>query len=50
MQHLRLILLLALTIAPLTGCVIAPARPYPAAVWVPGHWGPYGGWVRGHYA
>jgi hypothetical protein len=49
MQHLRLILLLALTIAPLTGCVIVPARPYPGAVWVPGHYGPYGGWVRGHY-
>jgi hypothetical protein len=50
MKHLRLILLLALTIAPLAGCVIEPARPYPAAVWVPGHWGPNGGWIRGHYA
>ncbi|MDE2516777.1 MAG: hypothetical protein KGL12_12175 [Rhodospirillales bacterium] len=33
----------------LGGCVVVPARPYPAARWVPGHYGPYGGWVRGHW-
>lgn len=35
------------------GCVIVPARPYRATVWVPGHWhvGYYGGraWVPGYW-
>ena len=28
--------------------VVGPA-PYPGAVWVPGHYGPYGGWHPGHW-
>jgi hypothetical protein len=50
MKRLMILLMLTITAVPLAGCVVYPARPYPAAVWVPGHYGPYGGWVRGHWA
>jgi hypothetical protein len=30
----------------LGGCVVGPM---PAAEWVPAHYGPYGGWVSGHW-
>ena len=49
MKRLIMFVILALAVAPLSACVVYPARPYPNAVWVPGHYGPYGGWVRGHY-
>jgi hypothetical protein len=51
MKKLFLFLALATVSVPLAGCVVVPAHPYahPNAVWVPGHWGPYG-WVRGHWA
>jgi hypothetical protein len=50
MKRLVIFVMLALTVAPLAGCVVAPARPYAGGVWVPGHYGPYGGWVRGHWS
>jgi hypothetical protein len=49
MKRWLIMAMLAVVVAPLAGCVVVPVRPYHAAVWVPGHWGPYG-WVRGHYA
>ena len=49
-KHMAIILLLAATVVPLTGCVVYPGRPYATAHWVPGHWGPYGGWHPGHWA
>jgi hypothetical protein len=36
----------------LTGCIVEPARPYAAAVWVPGHYRAtaYGSeWIPGHW-
>jgi hypothetical protein len=50
MKRLILVLMLAVTAAPLAGCVVYPARPYAAAHWVPGHYGRAGYWVRGHWA
>ncbi len=50
MKRALLVLMLAVTAAPLAGCVVYPDRPYPAAHWVPGHYGPAGYWVRGHWA
>jgi hypothetical protein len=50
MKRLLLVLMLAVTVAPLTGCVVYPARPYAGAHWVPGHYGPAGYWIRGHWA
>ncbi|HUZ64050.1 MAG TPA: hypothetical protein VMU82_10120 [Acetobacteraceae bacterium] len=44
-----LALLLVGMAAPLGGCVVYPARPYAAARWVPGHYGPRGYWIRGHW-
>jgi hypothetical protein len=47
-----------LALAGSTGCVVAvqerrPPPPYgvycPGWVWVPGHYGPYGAWHRGHW-
>lgn len=48
-----LLLLLTLGAAPLAGCVVYPAHgpvPYAGAYWVPGHYGPNGGWHPGHWA
>jgi hypothetical protein len=28
---------------------VVGVAPYPGAVWVPGHYGPYGGWHPGHW-
>jgi hypothetical protein len=50
MKRLMILVMLALSVAPLAGCVVYPAQPYGGAVWVPGHYGPYGYWVRGHWA
>jgi len=52
MKRLVVMLMLAVTVAPLAGCVVYPARPLarPAGVWVPGHYNAAGFWVRGHYA
>ena len=51
MTYLRIVLLAFALAAPLAGCVAYEAPPPRAgAVWVPGHWGPYGHWVRGHWA
>ena len=48
---IRLAAALGLALA-LGACVVeevpGPA-PYPGYHWVPGHYGPYGGWVRGHW-
>ena len=52
-RYAKMLLLIAVALAPLfaTGCVYYPARPYRAAVWVPGYWGgPYANvWIRGHW-
>jgi hypothetical protein len=50
MKRLMILAMLALSAAPLAGCVVYPAQPHHGAVWVPGHYGPYGYWVRGHWA
>lgn len=42
-------ILLVVTMALVSGCVVYPARPYAAAYWVPGHYGPYGRWFPGHW-
>jgi len=49
LKRAMLALLLLSTALPLTGCVVEAGRPYPAAVWVPGHFGPYGGWHPGYW-
>jgi hypothetical protein len=49
-KRLTLLLLLAAIALPLTSCVVAPERPYPGAYWVPGHYGPEGGWHPGHWS
>ena len=41
--------LLLIGSASLTGCVVVPARGYPARVWVPGYWGPTHVWVGGYW-
>ncbi|WP_168170307.1 hypothetical protein [Rhodanobacter sp. C03] len=41
--------LLLIGSASLTGCVVVPARGYPARVWVPGYWGPPHIWIGGHW-
>ena len=49
------IFVLALTAMPLAGCYVTPApgpvvyAPAPGPVWIPGHYGPYGGWIPGHW-
>ena len=47
--RLGCLLMLALCLASLSACVIAPAPGYGRAAWVPGH---YNGWhwVPGHWA
>jgi hypothetical protein len=56
MKRVLILLMLVTVAAPLAGCYVAPVgpvygRPYAAVpVWIPGHWGPYGHWVPGHYA
>jgi hypothetical protein len=50
MRRLKLLLLAFALAMPLAGCVVYGPPPHPGAVWVPGHYGPYGGWVRGHWA
>lgn len=49
MKRFMRVAALALSLAPLAGCVVYPAHPYYHRDWVPGHYGPYGGWVPGHY-
>lgn len=51
MKKLMILALLTVGLAPLTGCVVAPA-PGPAyhAHWVPGYYGPYGGYHPGHWS
>jgi len=48
MKQLMMIVMLALSLAPLAGCIIAPGPGYHRH-WVPGYYGPYGGWHRGHW-
>jgi hypothetical protein len=52
MRKILAVGLLLMAAAPLAGCyVYAPGPvPYSGAYWVPGHYGPYGGWIRGHWA
>ena len=49
-RHAKMLFLIAVALAPLfaSGCVYYPARPYRAAVWVPGHW-TGGVFIRGHW-
>jgi hypothetical protein len=52
MKRLAILFLLAVTAAPLAGCVVAPGPCYHCGgggYWVPGHYGPYGHWVPGHW-
>ncbi|MGC9269510.1 hypothetical protein [Acidiphilium sp.] len=47
----RVLIIMGLSL-PLAGCIIAPPvahRPYPGAVFVPGHYDRGGYWVRGHW-
>jgi hypothetical protein len=46
----RRALLAAFGVATVAGGLGAAATPAEAAVWIPGHHGPYGGWIPGHYA
>jgi hypothetical protein len=46
MRLLKVVAVLVTLSVTLAGCVVAPE---PAAVWVPGHYGPYGGWIPGHW-
>ncbi len=51
-KRLVLLAVLAAMSVPLAGCVVyeRPGHaPYAGAVWVPGHYGPGGFWVRGHW-
>jgi len=49
-RYAKVLFLIASAVSPLfvSGCVYYPARPYHAAVWVPGYWAG-GVWVRGHW-
>jgi hypothetical protein len=49
-RHAKMLFLIAVALTPLfaSGCVYYPARPYRAAVWVPGYW-TGGVFVRGHW-
>ncbi len=49
---MKKLLILALLAAglPLTGCVVAPAPAPYHAHWVPGYYGPYGGYHPGHWS
>ena len=50
MNRLRLAIMFLALAAPLAACVVVePPRPRHAAVWVPGHYGPGGGWIPGHW-
>ena len=51
MNRIAALLLCTLMAASLAGCVVYPGsgRPYAGAYWVPGHYGPYGGWHPGHW-
>lgn len=50
MKKLMTRLVLILAVAPLAGCVVYADHPHhPHAYWVPGHYGPYGGWNPGHW-
>lgn len=51
-RHLSVVFFSALLLlgsVSLTGCIMVPARPYPARVWVPGYWGPSHVWVGGYW-
>jgi len=51
MPRLKLLLLVFALAVPLAGCVVyrEGPPPRPGAVWLPGHYTPYGVWVRGHW-
>jgi hypothetical protein len=46
-RKITLALALMTTAAALSACVVAPP-PRPGCYWVPGHYGPEGGWHPGH--
>lgn len=50
MKRVSALLLCALMATSLVGCTVyaQPGGPY-GAHWVPGHYGPYGGWHPGHW-
>jgi hypothetical protein len=55
MKRLLIMLMLAITVAPVAGCVVAPvypARPvyaaHPACDWVPSHYNAAGVFIPGH--
>ena len=33
----------------LSGCIVAPPRPYHQRVWIAGYWAPQHVWVGGHW-
>lgn len=49
MKKLMILALLVASLAPLTGCVVAPA-PYYHRHWVGGYYGPYGSYHPGHWS
>lgn len=52
MFGLRIVALVLAMSVPLAACAVYTPAPAPraAAVWVPGHWNPYGRWVPGHWS
>jgi hypothetical protein len=50
MKRVTSLLLFAIMLGGLSGCIIAPGPgPHPGAHWVRGYYGPYGGWHPGHW-
>jgi len=50
MKRILALMLCGLMATSLAGCVVYPGhQPYGGAHWVPGHYGPYGGWHPGHW-
>jgi hypothetical protein len=47
LNQLKLLLGALVVAVTLSGCYVAAG---PGCVWIPGHYGPYGGWHPGHCA
>jgi hypothetical protein len=48
-SHKAIALTAAASVIATLGLMATTAKPSLADEFVPGHYGPYGGWVRGHY-
>jgi hypothetical protein len=52
MKRLMIMLMLAVTVAPVAGCVVEPVRPAyaprPACDWVPAHYNAVGRYIPAH--